>query len=501
MPGPPVVTTASDTIGSQGISRRGGLATAGVPFHQDMFQRLSSFRRAIAIAAAFAVIPALLACSPSPELPDAPETSGGPADGLDLVWEAWEQINQSYAGAGSLDAGAVVSGAMRLVVGQMDVAPYPFLTDVGRMRGQPPSNVPGELVDLWRAVAIHQAANPGFTPSSIVEAAVAGMLDGLGDSSATFLTASQYPLAKENLESGLEGSYLGIGARVVSQAGRIVLFPFSGTPAESAGIEDGDILVAVAGESMVGQGVQEVVGKVAGPEGTKVTLEVLRAGEPGPVEIVVFRGPIELQSVGSQLIPGGIGYIRISRFRDNTGGQVLTALESLNRFDLLALILDLRSNPGGSPEAAREAAGQFLPDGSVFGYLEGRDGKRTEETIAPNEGRLSLDDMLIAVLVNEDTAREAETMAGALQDTGRATLFGDATFGDASAYEFVELSDGSAMYLPVSRWYTPSGKLLGRSGLQPDFVVVSEPEEDGYGGESQFNRAYEFLDGLLPPFR
>ena len=459
-----------------------------------MLQRLPSLPRSIAIIAVLAVIPALLACSSSSDSED-------PSDGLALVWEAWEQINQNYAGSGALDADPVVSGAMRMVLDQVDVAPYPFLTEIGRMRGQPPSHVPGELVDLWRAVAKHKAANPDFDPSSVAEVAVAGMLDGLGDPSAIFLTAREYPLAKENLENSVEGSYLGIGARVVSQDGQIVLFPFSNSPAVSAGIEPGDILVAVAGELVVGQGIQEIVGKVAGPEGTKVSLQVLRSGEPEPVDIGVFRGPIELPSVASQLIPGGIGYMRISRFRDNTGEQVLSALESLNRFDLLALIIDIRANPGGSPEAAKATAGQFLPDGSVFGYSEGRDGKRTEETIDSNENRLDLDDLLIAVLVNGETVSEAETLAGALQDAGRATLFGMPTFGDASAYEFVELSNGSAMYLPVSRWYTPSGKLLGKSGLKPDFEVLSEPERDGYGGESQFNRAYEFLDGQLPPFR
>ena len=383
----------------------------------------------------------------------------------------------------------------------MDVDPYPFLTEIGRMRGQPPSHVPRELADLWRAVASYKAANPEFDPSTVAEAAVAGMLDGLGDSSAVFLTATEYPLAKESLEESIEGSYLGIGARVVSQDGQIVLFPFSNSPAESAGIEPGDILVAVAGEPVVGQGIQEVVDQVSGPEGTKVALRVLRFGEAEPVELEVFRGPIELPSVASQLVPGGIGYMRISRFRDNTGEQVITALESLNRFDLLALIIDVRTNSGGSPAAAKETAGQFLPDGSVYGYVEGRDGKRIEETIDPNENRLDLDDLLIAVLVNEQTISEAETLAAALQDSGRATLFGVQTFGDASSYEFVELSNGSAMYLPVSRWYTPSGKLLGKSGLTPDFEVVSEPESDGYGGESQFNRAYEYLDGQLPPFR
>jgi C-terminal processing protease CtpA/Prc len=128
-------------------------------------------------------------------------------------------------------------------------------------------------------------------------------------------------------------------------------------------------------------------------------------------------------------------------------------------------------------------------------------GGRTELTIDPDEGRLDLDDLLIAVLVNGQTAREAEAVAAALQDSGRATLFGTNTFGDASAYEFVELSDGSAMYLPVSRRYAPSGKLLEKAGLTPDVLVRSVPEAEGFGGESQFNRAYEFLDGQLPPFR
>ena len=462
-----------------------------------MVQRLPSFPRYIAIIAALVAVLVLLACSSAPEESNAEE----PSDSLALVWEAWEQISKSYAGADSLDAGSVLSGAMRRTLELIDVVPYPFLTEIGRMRGQAPSNVPGELVDLWRAVAMHQASNPDFDPSTVAEEAIAGMLEGLGDPSAVFLTASQYPLAKENLEGGIEGSYLGIGARVVSQDDQIVLFPFSSSPAENAGVLPGDILVAVGGVSVAGQGIQEVVDQVAGPKGTKVALELLRAGEPELIRLEVFRGDIELQSVASQLIPGGIGYLRIARFRDNTGEQVFSALESLNRFDLLALIVDIRSNPGGSAAAAKEATGQFLPDGSVFGYLEGRDGKRIEETIDPNEDRLDLDDLLIAVLVNEQTVREAEIMAAALQDSGRATVFGTTTFGDASSYEFVVLSDGSAMYLPVSRWYAPSGKLLDKSGLKPDFEVVSQPESEGYGGESQFNRAYEFLDGQLPPFR
>ena len=467
-----------------------------------MFQKSPVLRllnpRVLGITAVLLALLAFVACSSSSDS----ESSGDEtADGLALVWEAWDKMREKYASSEPLDSDSVVSGAMGSFMARVDVEPYPFLTEIGRMRGQPPTHVPGELVDLWRAVAKHQASDPDFDPSTIAEAVVAGLLGGLGDSSAVYLDAEQYPLAKKSLAGGLEGSYLGIGSRVVEQNGQIVLFPFAGSPSESAGILPGDILMTVAGESVLGQGVQEIVDQVAGPKGTKVVLEVIRAGESLPVAVEVFRGDVELQSVASQLIPGGVGYLRISRFRDNTGEQVFSALEELNQFDLLALVVDLRTNPGGSLEAAVETASQFLPDGTVYGYIEVKDGNRTEITTGPNENRLALDDLLIAVLVNGQTAREAETMAVALQESERATLFGMPTRGDASGYEFVELSDGSAMYLPVSRRYSPSGKLMVQSGLIPNVTVESVPEEEGYGGESQFNRAYEFLDGRLPPFR
>jgi len=205
--------------------------------------------------------------------------------------------------------------------------------------------------------------------------------------------------------------------------------------------------------------------------------------------------------VASQLIPGGVGYIRISRFRHNTGEQVFSALEAWNQLDLLALVMDLRTNPGGSLDAAVETAGHFLPSGSTFGFEEVKDGRRTEIVIGSNDNRLDMDGLLVAVLVNGQTARESEMLASALQETHRATLFGVATRGDVSGYEFMELSDGSAIYLPVSRRYSHSGQLLMRTGLAPDVTVESVPENEGYGRESQFNRAYEFLDGQLPPFR
>ena len=423
------------------------------------------------------------------------------ADGLALVWESWEHINKRYASSEPLDHDSIVSGAMNSLMSKIDVEAYPFLTEIGRIRGQAPAHIPGELVDLWRAVTKYNVANPDFDPSTVAESIVAGLMYGLGDPSAVYLDAEQYPLAKESLAEGVEGSYLGIGSRVVKQDGKVVLFPFAGSPSEKAGILPGDVLMAVAGNPVVDQSVQDVVDQVGGPKGTKIVLDVVRAGESVPLAVEVYRGDVELQSVASQLIPGGVGYIRISRFRHNTGEQVFSALEAWNQLDLLALVMDLRTNPGGSLDAAVETAGHFLPSGSTFGFEEGKDGRRTEILIGSNDNRLDMDSLLVAVLVNGQTARESEMLASALQETHRATLFGVATRGDVSGYEFMELSDGSAIYLPVSRRYSHSGKLLMRTGLEPDVTVESVPENEGYGRESQFNRAYEFLDGQLPPFR
>ena len=232
-----------------------------------MFQNLSSFRRNplrhfpcfIAVAAVLVLVLALVACSSSS---GADETAEETSDGLALVWEAWEQINQNYVSSEPLEPESVISGAMARVLDLVDITPYPFLTDIGRMRGQPPSHVPSEMVDLWRAVAKYKASNPDFDLSTVAEVAVVGMLAGLGDTSAVFLDPVQYPLAKESLEGGIEGSYLGIGARVVAQDGWVVLFPFTGSPAERAGVQPGDVLSAVAGASVVGQSAQEVVEQV-----------------------------------------------------------------------------------------------------------------------------------------------------------------------------------------------------------------------------------------------
>ena len=423
------------------------------------------------------------------------------SDELARVWEAWQVLQDNYAVPDRLQRGAAAGGAIDRILELGELEPYPFLADLGRMRGQVPSHVPEGLTDLWRATRIYIQANPGVDSERLSTTLIAGMMEGLPESRADYLTAEQLPEAQERMQSSLEGSYLGIGARVVPQEGRIHLFPFEGSPAQKAGIEPGDALLAVNGVPIGDSTPREVGDQIKGDEGTKVRLSLQRINEEEPVELEVFRGNVELPTVSSRLRQGGIGYIRIHEFRDNTGRQVFDALEELRQFEMLALILDLRFNPGGSEEAAAEVAGHFLPSGGMFRFVKGRDGQQREHRLPEGRNRLSLDDLLIATLVDDQTVGEAEAVAAALQEAGRATVVGVPTFGEGSDYDFVELSDGSALYVPVVHWYTPKGNWVGEDGVQPDILVEYEEVPIGPAGEMQFNTAYEYLDSRLPLFR
>ena len=418
-----------------------------------------------------------------------------------LVWEAWDVLHASYADPDALNPEELSGGAIRRIMELGGLEPYPFLTDLGRMRGQVPAIVPAGLTDVWRATLVYRQANPNAEPEEVASVLIRGLMDGLPDPTAAYFTAEQALEARQRLEESIEGSYLGIGSRVVAQEGQILLFPFTDSPSEKAGIESGDILLEVEGVPVGDATPSEVGEQVKGPEGTKVRLLLQRVTEPEPLELDVFRGNVELPTVASQLIQGGIGYIRVYRFRDNTGEQVFEALERLNRFDMLALILDLRLNSGGSAEAAEEVAAQFLPPGGLFRYFEDREGVRQEHRFPEDGNRLSLDDLLVAILVDDQTTGEAEALAAALQEAGRATVIGVQTHGEGSGYDFVELSDGSAMYIPTSRWYTSGGVWVGETPVQPDRYVEYEEVPTGLGGEMQFNTAYDFLDSQLPPFR
>ena len=454
----------------------------------------TSLRKALPAAAALTLLALVFsaACGSSTG-----SEEPGPNDGNALVWEAWDQIDQSYAGREDLDLEAMVGSTLRNLLELADAPAYPFLADVGHLRGQPPPQVPPELADVWRALVLHQNKWPEIDWAEVMKATISGMVSGLGDPSTVYFTAEGFPEARESLKDRQEPSYLGIGANVVDEDGRVLLFPFSDEPADKAGVQSGDALLEVDGRPVAGLSFQAIVEMVSGPPGTeagsKVSLLLQRAQEPEPLAIDVFRNNVARFSINYQLLPGGIGYMRINLFRDNTADLVYSALEQFDQIETLALILDMRANPGGSLAAAFGVAGHFLPTGTLFISQQEQGGPVENLIVAEDPERPALSEQALVVLIDDQTVGEAETVAAALQDAGRAVIIGTQSFGKGSSNTFVELSDGSAIYLPTSRWYRPSGQRLAGEGVEPD-ILVSGPDD-------QIARAYEHLDESLPAFR
>ncbi len=437
----------------------------------------------------------LLACSrtdadPTEEVPP-PEPV---PDEMSLAWEAWDLIKNSYVAAGDLDSQQVTGSMILSMLERNGRSPYPFLTELGSVTTQPPIGVPEELVDVWKASALFREKWPDVAAVQLVDTAINGLLQMLGDDSIVRLTPEAYARALEELET----SYQGIGAFVDTVDGKLVMVPMEDSPAAKAGLEEGDVVLQVDGEPVEGRDRGEIVGQVRGPAATKVTLLVERTGEEEPIEVDVIRDEIREDSVARSFLPGSIGYIYISDFLEHTHDELLDVLEEFNQLDTLALIVDLRSNQGLSVEAARRVASEFLLEG-LFSYEVGKNGERRDQLIA--EGGLAVGELPIVVIVNGGTGNMAEAVAAALKEAGRTTILGTTTLGDGSTRVYQLLSDGSAIYLPVSLWYTPSGKLIQGNGVEPDIMVDLTIEDRAAGVDSQLTTAYSHLDDQLPEFR
>ncbi len=318
------------------------------------------------------------------------------------------------------------------------------------------------------------------TPDLLRASAIDGMLKALGDPHTMYID----PESKESGIDVITGAFEGIGARVEQDplSGDIVIVaPFSGSPAERAGIRPGDRLLAVDGESTAGWTVAQAVRRIRGPRGTSVTLTVQhRDGTTEQVTIVRDRIVIPTvtvrpvtDSAGRQL--PDIALVQIEQITEQTVPDLAQALRDLKSRGTRGLVLDLRVNPGGSLNATINVADMFLDGGVILTEVERGGAERTFQARPGGEGT----GLPMVVLVGPGSASGAEVLAAALRDNNRAILIGEKTFGKATVNQLHDLSDGGALYVTVARWLTPRRELIEGIGVSPDIQVSTEERPGG----------------------
>lgn len=313
--------------------------------------------------------------------------------------------------------------------------------------------------------AIRRGYVEDVTDAELFEMAVKGMLTSLDPHSA-YLTDDGY----SNLQESTEGQFTGLGIEIGYRGGFIsIVTPIDGSPAEDAGLQAGDVILKIDGTSTQGMSTNESSTYMRGPEGTTVTLEIGRAGESQPFDVVVTRGVIDVPSVRSREIDPGYWLIRVSRFQRDSGKEVTDALnDALAKGPVNGVVLDVRNNPGGVLNASVEMASNFL-DGGLVVYTQGR--HPDSKTILEAEPGELLPGVPVVVMVNGGSASASEIIAGALQDRGRAVIMGTRSFGKGSVQTVLPVSETKALKLTTSLYYTPNGRSIQADGIVPDVIV------------------------------
>lgn len=318
-----------------------------------------------------------------------------------------------------------------------------------------------QLQELFHQIKANYAGQ--VEEGELWEGALRGMVEALGDPYSTYLSREELAATTANLT----GTFGGIGVVVTDVEGAVVVVaPLQGTPAGRMGLLAGDQIVAVDGLDVRGLSADRVTDMLRGEPGSRVEL-TLRRGE-AEFKVDLIREIIEVNPVAGQMLPDGIGYIRIVSFNEHTERRLLETLRRLEGQGLKAVILDLRNNPGGFFSQALAVLRQFAPRGPILEMVE-QDGRSQVFYSYQDQNRWPL-----VILINGGSASASEIVAGALQDLGVATLVGTPSFGKGTVQALIPLQGGAAVKLTTARYHTPGGAPITEAGLQPD-VLVHQP--------------------------
>ena len=341
--------------------------------------------------------------------------------------------------------------------------------------------VDGDSLLFAGARGIRRIAAGGADEQALVDRGITAMIDSLDDPFSSFMDAEELAV----LDTQLSGSFFGIGAALETVKNETrVESVLEETPAQEAGLQEGDIIKEVDGEDVTGMELTEVVALIRGEEGTTVTLGIIRPPSSDLRDIDIVRGRIELPVIETEMKDGNVGYLQLTDWTEDVDEKLAQALAELRAQGAESLIIDLRLNPGGYMEPSIRAADMFLRDGVIVTSKGRVIGTNQEYTADPEV----LWDLPVVILVNRGTASSSEIFAAALSENGRAVLVGETTFGKGSIQKIFRQDDGTGLRLTIARYFTPDGTSIDDEGIAPD-IFVKNPiigEED-----LQLDRAVE----------
>ncbi len=339
---------------------------------------------------------------------------------------------------------------------------------------------------FWEAWnALKNKSDQTADSKKLEDGAISGMLSAIGDPYTVFLSKSDNKRFREDIQ----GEFSGIGVEII-QKNQLptVVTPLSGSPAESAGLKPGDIILEVDGENTVKMGFQETINRIRGPEGSKVSVKIAREGIEEAQVFEVIRSKITVKSVEweyKNVSDKKILYIKLRQFGDDTDRLFDEVVKDAVKTKPDGIILDVRNDPGGYLETAIDIASYFIEDGTVVSEK----GKNKSFDYKAR-GKAKLKDFNTAILINKGSASASEILTGALRDRKGSKIIGEKSFGKGSVQELMNLSDGSAVKITIAKWFTPNGSQIHGEGIKPDIEIVNDENSKD---DKQLNRAIEFL--------
>ncbi|QTU83333.1 S41 family peptidase [Carnobacteriaceae bacterium zg-C25] len=324
-----------------------------------------------------------------------------------------------------------------------------------------PSRLIDELANSYALIKKHYVGE--FDENKLIDGALAGFTAGLGDQYTSYLNEAEM----KSLQESIEGEFEGIGIEIESYEGYIrVVSPIDQSPAYKAGLQSGDVILAVDGKDIKGQSTSEVSKVVRGKKGTRVTLTVDRAGSK--FDVTVTRDTIPNTTVKGAM-NGTVGVLRISSFAEHTYDELVTKIKQLRESGAKSFVIDVRSNPGGLLESVKKIVNIFVKDGDIMVAMQDNE-SITAHRASKDFGTFKVTEP-IAVLIDNGSASAAEIFAAAIKELGRGQLIGETSFGKGTAQTIRNLSSQTGIKITYSKWLTPKGNWIHQKGVEPDKVV------------------------------